>query len=115
MKSLTGKDTVSMIDAITSDCARNILVCGGQGTTDLRGRSLCLVHRDSSTERTNAKAADETTKRELDPRVEGSDLNEDSDHENHTLRRHCISTTKPVRRPRENTVSPSPPEGTLDS
>ena len=108
MKSLIGKDTVSIVNAITSDCAGNVLVCGGQGTADLWGRSLRLVHRDSSTERTNAKAANETTKRELHPRVEGSDLNEDSDHENYTLRRHCISTTKPVRRPRENTVSSSP-------
>ena len=107
MKSLNGKETVNTNDAVRASDG-NALVCGCQGAADLRGRSLRLVHRDSCTERTNAKATDETTKRELDPRVEGGDLDEDPNHEDYTLRRHRVSTTKPVRRPRQNTAIHSP-------
>ena len=68
----------------------NVLVRRGEGATDLRGRRLRLIHRDRGAQRAHAEPAHEPADRELLPRVGGSDLYEDADHEDATLHAHRV-------------------------
>ena len=55
-----------------------------------------MVHGYGGAEGADTETTDETADGELDPGLEGSDLDEDADHEDDALDSHGIATSKVV-------------------